>query len=333
MAVPIATTTLRSRRRSWAARNSRVLLAYLAMALLIGTYVVMLPTFGVAQAESIVNQGMTRTIAGLAQTLVVLTGGVDLSVGPLIALTNSIASALMSDNPLVTALVIVLVLGIGALCGFLNGALVAYGRLQPIVVTLATASIFTGCALFIRPQPGGYVPLWFSTALTRSVGGVLPSGLILIGALVVGWLLFRRTRLATQIYAVGSSEGASYMSGISVVRAKLAAYTLAGLASAVAGLFFTAHTASGDALAGSVFTLDSVAAVVLGGTSLMGGRGGFIGTIAGAYVVAVIISVLFFFDIPQPQFYQSVFQGGILLVAVALGSLGILRVKNRLDTL
>lgn len=318
---------------SWVRRQARVLLAYGACLILISTYVVMLPRFGIAQAESIANQGITRSIAGLGQTLVVLTGGVDLSVGPLIALTNSIASRLMSDNPLLSMLAIVAVLGVGALGGAINGVLVAYGRLQPIVVTLATASIFGGCALFVRPQPGGYIPEWFTAALTTSLGGVLPSSLILLGLLVVLWLVFRRTPLATSIYAVGSSEGAAYMSGINVARAKLAAYTLAGLASAVAGLFFSAQTASGSALAGNVFTLDSVAAVVLGGTALAGGRGGFIGTIAGAYVVSVIISVLFFFNIPQPQFYQSIFQGAILLIAVAIGSLHVLRVKNRLESL
>jgi ribose transport system permease protein len=317
-------------RRSFVNRNIRTLLAYLAFVILIGMYIGLLPHFTTAQAVSIANQGMTLTLAALGQTLVILTGGVDLSIGPLISLTNSLAATLMSDNPTVTVLVILLVLAVGALCGLLNGLIVAYGRLQPIVVTLATSSIFTGCALFIRPNPGGYVPEWFTNALTSSIGPV-PSSLILLAVLVVLWLLFRRTRLGVTIYAVGSNEGAAYMSGIAVTRSKLAAYTLAGLASAVAGLFFTAHTATGSALTGGVFTLNSVAAVVLGGASLSGGSGSFIGTIAGAYVVAVIISVLFFLGVSP--FYQSVFQGGILLLAVAIGSLRTLREKNRLKNL
>jgi ribose transport system permease protein len=322
---------IRRRRRSFASRHSGTLLAYVAFCILMSLYIGLLPRFSTAQAISITNQGMTLAIAAFGQTLVILTGGVDLSVGPLIALTNSIAASLMTDDPGRVLLVVLLVLGIGTLCGLVNGLLVAYGRLQPIVVTLATASVFTGCALFIRPRPGGYVPEWFTNTLTTSIGGVLPSALVLLALLVGLWLLFKRTRLGTSVYAIGSSEGAAFMSGISVPRAKVAAYTLAGLASATAGLFFTAQTATGSALSGNVFTLNSVAAVVIGGTSLAGGRGGYIGTIAGAYVISVIVSVLFFLQVSP--FYQSMFQGGILLLAVAIGSLRVLRVKNRLEVL
>ena len=121
------------------------------------------------------------------------------------------------------------------------------------------------------------------------------------------------------------------MAGVNVARTKVAAYTLAGLASGVAGLFYTAQTATGDAIAGNVFTLNSIAAVVLGGASLAGGVGSFIGTIAGAYVIALIPSVLYFYKVTP--FYQSLFQGLILLAAVSLGALGVFRVKNRLERL
>jgi ribose transport system permease protein len=325
-----ATSSASRRQRSFAGRNAPVLLAYLAFLILMGMYIALLPRFSGAQAISIANQGMTLAIAAFGQTLVIVTGGVDLSIGPLIALTNSIAASLMTDNPAQVGLVVLLVLVTGTLCGAINGAVIAYGRLQPIVVTLATASIYTGCALFVRPRPGGYVPEWFTDGLTTSVGGI-PSALLLLALLVVLWLVFRRTRLGLSIYAIGSSEDAAFMSGISLPRAKVAAYTLAGLLSAMAGLFFTAQTATGSALSGSVFTLNSVAAVVLGGTSLAGGRGGYIGTIAGAYVISVIVSVLFFLQVSP--FYQSMFQGGILLLAVSIGSLQVLRVKNRLHVL
>ena len=331
MAASVTAPTHRRRRRSFLSRNAPVLLAYLAFLILMSLYIGLLPRFSAAQAISIANQGMTLAIAALGQTIVILTGGVDLSVGPVIALTNSIAATLMTDNPAQVMLVVLLVLAVGMLCGLINGLAVAYGRLQPIVVTLATSSIYTGCALFIRPRPGGFVPEWFTNALTTSIGGAVPSALILLALLVGLWLLFRRLRLGVSIYAIGSSEGSAFMSGISLTRAKVAAYTLAGLASATAGLFFTAQTATGSALSGSVFTLNSVAAVVLGGTSLAGGRGGYIGTIAGAYVISVIVSVLFFLQVSP--FYQSMFQGGILLLAVALGSLRVLRVKNRLEVL
>jgi len=261
----------------------------------------------------------------------VLTGGVDLSVGPVVALTNSVAASIMGESGGSVLLTFLGVLLIGGLCGMINGLLVAFGRLQPIVVTLATASIYGGLALFIRPNPGGFVPEWYTELLTGTTGGVFPASLALLALLVALWIPFRRTRLGVNIYAVGSSEGAAYMSGLNVVWTKVGAYTLTGILSALAGLFYTAQTATGDALSGNIYTLNSVAAVVLGGTSLAGGTGGFIGTIAGAYVISIIVSVLFFLQVSP--FYQNVFQGGILLLVVALSSLHVLRIKNRLEVL
>ena len=149
--------------------------------------------------------------------------------------------------------------------------------------------------------------------------------------LVIFWVLFRRSRLATRIYAVGSSEGSAYLSGVNVQRAKLAAYTLAGFCAGCAGLVNSAQTATGNALSGTVFTLNSIAAVVLGGASLAGGAGSYLGTLAGAYVIAVIPSVLQFYGVSS--FYKDLVQGSILLFAVSLGAIGLLRVRNRLDRL
>lgn len=325
-----ATLNLR-RRRSFARRNIRPLLAYACFVPLLGLYIALLPRFGPAQVTSIANQGTTLVIAGMGQTIVILTGGVDLSVGSVVALTNSIAATIMGASGGSVLLTVVAVLLVGALCGLINGLLVAFGRIQPIVVTLATASIYGGLALFVRPNPGGFVPEWYTDLLTGTIGGVLPASLVLVALLIGFWLPFRRTRLCTSIYAVGSSEGAAYMSGVHVAWTKVWAYALAGIFSALAGLFYTAQTATGDALSGSVYTLNSVAAVVLGGTSLAGGTGGFIGTIAGAYVLSIIVSVLFFLGVSP--FYQTLFQGLILLLVVALSSLHVLRIKNRLEAL
>ena len=175
---------------------------------------------------------------------------------------------------------------VGSLGGLINGILVAYGRLQPIIVTLATGSIWTGIALYIRPSPGGFIPLDFSNLLSSTAfsdpvplpfgltwGIPIPKAAFVILGLVIFWLVFRRSRLATRIYAVGSSEGAAYLSGVNVQRAKLAAYTLAGFAAGCAGLVNSAQTATGNALSGTVFTLNSIAAVVLGGASLAAGAG------------------------------------------------------------
>jgi ribose transport system permease protein len=153
-------------------------------------------------------------------------------------------------------------------------------------------------------------------------------------ALVIFWLLFKRTALCTRIFAIGSSQGAAYMSGIDVVRTKIWTYTLVGFFSALAGVFLTAQTASGDANAGLVYTLNSIAAVVVGGASLAGGVGTFIGAIAGAYTLALIPSVLFFFDFyKQRPLSQELYKGLILLAAVSAGAIGIWRIRNRLERL
>jgi ribose transport system permease protein len=283
--------------------------------------------------RSIANQGMTLTIASLGQTFVVLTGGIDLSIGPMISLTNSAASRIggADDPTLWTLKAIVVCLAIGTAGGLVNGVLVAYGRLQPIIVTLATGSIYGGIALYIRPNPGGAVPFEFVDKLTGLWRDRVPNALFLLAALVVAWLVFKRTALGTRIFAIGSSQGAAYMSGVNVVRTKIYAYTLSGAASGIAGLFFTAQTATGDANSGNVYTLNSIAAVVLGGASLAGGTGTFLGSIAGAYTIAIIPSDLYFFKVSA--FYQSFFQGVILLLAVSLGAFGVLRLKNRMERL
>lgn len=322
------------RRRPAMVRNARLLLAWGIFIALFFVYYRELNQFTPREARTIANSGMTLAIASFGQTIVILTGGIDLSIGPLISLTNSAASRIGDpDAPASSmALASVVALGIGAFCGAINGVLVAYGRLQPIIVTLATASVYGGVALAIRPDPGGSIPFEFTDLLTGLfLGDQVPRSLVVLVILVIAWLLFRQTRLGTRIFAIGSSEGAAYMSGVDVARAKVWAYTLSGLSAGAAGLFYTAQTATGNALAGNVYTLNSIAAVVLGGAALSGGAGSYLGTIAGVYVISIIPTVLFFYDVST--FYQQFFQGLILLASVSLGALGVLRMRNRMERL
>ena len=330
---PVQVTQHAVRRRPFVVRNARLLLAWLILAVLLVVYYREAPQFGPREQRSITNSGMTLATAGLGQTVVVLTGGIDLSMGPMVSLTNSIASRLGDkENPNSMWLAVAAALLVGAAGGFVNGVLVAYGRLQPIIVTLATASIYGGLALYVRPDPGGSIPREYSQLLTDlAFDRRVPRALFLLAGLVIFWILFRRTRSSTRILAVGSAEGAAYMSGVDVARTKVLAYTLSGLAAGAAGLFFTAQTGTGNALAGNVYTLNSIAAVVLGGASLAGGAGSFLGTVAGAYIIALIPSVLFFYGVST--FWQEFAEGSILLAAVSLGALGVFRIRNRLERL
>lgn len=283
-------------------------------------------------ATTAANKGVLLAIVAMAQTLVVLTSGIDLSVGMVMVLANCLASTIVVGSAATTILGVLGVLGVGVLCGALNALIVIVGRLQPIVTTIATGSIYYGAALALRPVPGGDVNGTLASALTGQLFGIVPASLVLLLALVaIVWFPFRRSTIGRAAYAVGSSEIAAYMSGVPVQRAKFVAYVLSGVLASIAGLFVTLITYSGEASAanGGTYTLYSIAAVVLGGVSLFGGSGSAIGAIFGALMFRTIGDLLFVFNV-EPL-WQPLFQGVVLAAAVCLGSLRLLRVRNRLE--
>ena len=319
--------------RYWLSSNRGPLLAAALFVAMFGVFVTEHPAgLSANVVNTAANKGVLLAFVAIAQTLPVLTSGLDLSVGSVFVMANCLASTLIVGTPLQVALGVAIVLASGLLCGVLNGLVVVYGRLQPIIATLATGAIYYGIALWLRPAPGGEVNEDFADFMTGSVGGGIPfSIVVLIGTIVVVWIPYRRSVLGRAAYAVGSSEQAAYMSGVPVARAKLVTYVLAGLFAAIAGLMLTCLTYSGEAnaLLGGSYTLSSIAAVVVGGTSLYGGSGGAIGTIFGAFVLRTIGDLLFVFDIDPLS--QPLFLGIVLLVAVSLGSFRLLKVKKRLD--
>jgi ribose transport system permease protein len=285
-----------------------------------------------AVATTAANKGVLLALVAMAQTLPVLTAGLDLSVGMVFVLANCLASTLVVGSPAETAIGVLAVLATGLLCGLINGLIIVYGRLQPIITTLATGAVYYGFALILRPVPGGDVNAALADALTGQLLGGIPASLVVILAVVLLiWIPYRRSVLGRAAYAVGSSETAAFMSGVPIGRAKLLAYALSGLLAAIAGLMLTFITYSGEASSaiGGTYTLNSIAAVVIGGTSLFGGSGSAIGSIFGAFVLRTIGDLLFVFDL-EP-FWQPLVQGIILLAAVSLGAFRLLRMRNRLE--
>jgi ribose transport system permease protein len=283
-------------------------------------------------ATTAANKGVLLAIVAMAQTLVVLTSGIDLSAGMVMVLANCLASTIAVGSPLTTALGAAAVLLVGCACGAVNALIVILGRLQPIVATIATGSVYYGVALALRPVPGGDVNGSLASALTGQLFGVVPSSLMLLAFLVVVvWLPFRGSMIGRAVYAVGSSEVAAYMSGVPIQRAKFVAYILSGLLASIAGLFLTLITYSGEASAanGNTYTLYSIAAVVLGGVSLFGGSGSAVGAIFGALMFRTIGDLLFVFNV-EPL-WQPLFQGIVLAAAVCLGAIRLLRIRNRLE--
>ena len=312
--------------------NSGGLIALALFAVLLVVFIVIHPRFNMLALEATANQGGALALIAMGQTLPVLTGGLDLSIGAIMALTNSLGSELLTGSPWQIALGLLAVIALGCVCGLINGVIVVYGRIQPIIATLATGAVYTGLALLVRPAPGGEIDEGLSEAITYSVFGVIPTPVfIFIGLVLLVWLPLKNSILGRGIYAVGSSEVAAFMSGVPVKGSRLLAYTGSGFLAALGGLFLGFQTLSGDANGGVTYTLNSIAAVVIGGTSLFGGTGGLVGSIYGAYVLRIINSVLLFSGVPSLA--QPLFQGAVLIFALMASALRLVGMRNRLEVM
>lgn len=261
---------------------------------------------------------------GLGQGVVILTAGIDLSVGGVMALGTTIAATHFTGTA-TTLLWSVVILAIGTAAGLINGVLVGRLRLQPFIVTLATWSIFDGIALYVLPVAGGQVPGGFSGWINGSAAGI-PNSIWVLIALVAVWLWFRRTRAARRIYAVGSDREAARIAGVRIVPTLMTAYAISGLCAGGAALFYTMLTASGDPTSGDGLILPSVAAVVIGGASLFGGQGSFVGTVAGALTLTLLGDVIFAVHLPS---YWTVLADGLLLIAAVLAGMGLQALQAR----
>jgi len=267
------------------------------------------------EITSTVDNTMPLALAAIGQTIVVLTRGIDLSVGGVVDLTNALAAIYLAGSVAHMIVVAALVLLVGAAAGLINGLLVGLGRLQPIVVTLATLSIFQGLAIRVLPQPGGTVPDGVTALLVNTNG---PYALLFLVLAALGWMALRRSRIGVEIFAIGNDEQAAIAHGVNAVRTKIIAYTIGGALYAAAGLFLAANATSGDATSGNVYTLTSIVATVLGGVSLFGGRGSAVGAICGAFITTMIVNILFYAHINP--LYQSFYEGLFLIIAVVLGA-------------
>ncbi|WP_318762874.1 ABC transporter permease [Aminobacter sp. P9b] len=290
---------------------------------------VLLALNGLYQPRSISFIGITGLVKtylalmmlAIAQTYVVYAGDIDLSVGAIVSLVNVVIVVLMekmggSGFSVVAALGVGLLTGLA--CGIVNGIVVAALRLQAIVATFATSIFFTGLALYVMPVAGTPAP----AAFWRTYGGrFFEIPFVFYAAVLLAIVLYvlARTRLATQLLAVGDDAQAAFQSGLPVTRIRIQGYALCGLFAALAAFCITGDTASGDPLVGGKMTLFSVAAVVLGGSALSGGFGTVVGSIIGALIIGLINSLVFF--VGTPSEWQNLVQGLAILIALMAGVL------------
>jgi len=270
---------------------------------------------------------MTLLLAASGQTVVLLRGGIDLSIGGIISLGTVLAATRFGHHPQTAAFWTFLIIAMGLLVGAANGLIIAVLELQPFLVTLTTWAILSGVALIVLPTDGGSLPPgWMKFGAASWFG--LSSSVWLLIALLLFWCWFRKTRLCLAIRASGSNERSAYLSGVSLIFSDVAAYALSGTFAALASLYLTTQTGTGSPTIGNGYILPTVAAAVIGGVSLFGGRGGLVGTIVGVFIMTMIGNLVFVLSVSS--YWQPVVSGVILLLAVLASSIAEKSAKRNL---
>jgi ribose transport system permease protein len=293
-------------------RNRGVNGLLIVVAVFLALYAYLFPgLISVGGVSKFSQSWLPLALVSMAQAILMLAGGVSLAIGAMVSLGAVIAATTMA-GPLGVAggasLAILAGVGVGAACG----VIVVRLGLPAIVVTLAASFIIGGAALLILPRPGGAIPAWLSDLLA----GNTPMAALLLVIAVVLWKIYLATPIGLSLYAAGENPVAAYRAGVAVDAARIAAYAVSGFLSTCAGVFVAAQTGSGDPVIGEAFTLNSIAAAVLGGVSFLGGRGAVRGAVAGSLLLSVMINVMYFLGFPPVAHYIA--QGLIIVGAVAL---------------
>lgn len=303
-------------------RNAWTLGTYVLFLSVLGYTIAIHPDYGPFEVQSLVVGALPLAFCAIAQTCVVLGGGIDLSLGAMMAVANVVAARYMLHHDFQTALLVAfLVLVGGTLAGSLNGLIAVRTRVPDIVVTLAMSFVWGGVALLVLPKPGGGAPDAF---LALASGNVftpwVPNGLLLLIIVVAAvWIPLRLSRFGLALYAVGSDRTAAFRRGVRVGPTRVFSYALGGFFAAWGGLALLMSTGIGSPLAGTIYTLSGVSAVVLGGVSLAGGKGGVMGPIMAAFVLTLVPADLILTG-TDPNLGQ-VIQGCLIVLVVMAGGL------------
>ncbi|CAH0127994.1 Ribose import permease protein RbsC [Peribacillus simplex] len=291
----------------------------LALVLLFIVITVLNPSF--MEPNNILNllrQTSINALIAFGMTFIILTGGIDLSVGSILALSSALMAGMMVSglDPILAILVGIL---LGAIMGVINGILVSKGKMAPFIVTLATMTIFRGLTLVYtdgKPITGIGDSVMFQMLGRGYFLGVPVPAVVMIIAFFILWFLLHKTSFGRKTYAIGGNEKASRISGIKVDRVKVAIYGLAGTMAAIAGAILTSRLNSAQPTAGQSYEMDAIAAVVLGGTSLSGGKGRLFGTLVGVLIIGTLNNGMNLLGVSS--FYQQVVKGAVILIAVLL---------------
>jgi ribose transport system permease protein len=287
----------------------------IGLVLIFAVFAALSPTFlSSRNLVNILQQSSINACIAVGMTLVIISGGIDLSVGPVAALSAVVSASLLASGMPPWAGVAV-GLGVGIACGVVNGVLVAYGGLQPFIVTLGTLSIFRALALiYTGGNPVFNIPTTFREWFASSPFG-LPMPVIIVSVVgLLAWLMLRKTPLGEYIYAVGGNEEAARLAGVPIERTKIAAYAISGGLASLAALVVVARLGAAEPILGNLWELEAIAAAAIGGASLMGGKGGIFGTLLGAIILGAMRNGLTLLNVQA--FYQLLATGAVILLAM-----------------
>lgn len=264
-------------------------------------------------------QVTSNALIAFGMTFVILTGGIDLSIGSILALSSALTAGLLgSGMPVTLAILISLILG--CILGMMNGLLISYGKLAPFIVTLATMTIFRGATLVYtngNPITKGLSDTFLFQFLGQGyIVGIPFPVIIMFIVFIVLYVLLHKTAFGKSVYAIGGNEKAAYISGVKLNKVKIIIYSISGIMASISGLIITSRLSSAQPTAGASYEMDAIAAVVLGGTSLSGGKGRILGTLIGALIIGVLNNGLNIIGVSA--FWQQVVKGVVILIAVLI---------------
>ncbi len=295
------------------------IMMFLVFLLLCALISVLTPRFlSAGNIRNLFWQATTVGIIAIGQTLIILTAGIDLSVGGIMAISAMLGGLVMSNTSLGAGITTVLLTGLGV--GVLNGVLVSYARLAPFIVTLGTLSITQSLTYVITDGssitglPAGYRFFGY-----QRVFGLPLYTIVLIGLFILGHIMLKKTKLGRFLYAIGSNEEASRLAGVNVKFNKMIAYSITGLLCAIAALILTSRLGAIDPDTGSGIELDTIAAVVIGGASMSGGKGSLVGTLIGVFFITVLHNGLNLIGVSP--FWQGSAVGAVIIISVLLDSM------------
>ncbi|EID69532.1 ribose ABC transporter permease [Streptococcus pseudopneumoniae] len=264
-------------------------------------------------------QVTSNALIAFGMTFVILTGGIDLSVGSILALSSALTAGLLGSGMTVT-LAILISLILGCILGMMNGLLISYGKLAPFIVTLATMTIFRGATLVYtngNPITKGLSDTFLFQFLGQGyIVGIPFPVIIMFIVFIVLYVLLHKTAFGKSVYAIGGNEKAAYISGVKLNKVKIIIYSISGMMASISGLIITSRLSSAQPTAGASYEMDAIAAVVLGGTSLSGGKGRILGTLIGALIIGVLNNGLNIIGVSA--FWQQVVKGVVILIAVLI---------------